>query len=128
MSSAKINDNNIVSVLLIFSLIILAVLSAGGALLVSPGFGATVLMGGVLALANFLWLAEALRRVLQMEAGQARRFAHVRYLLRIAVMGCLLYILIVVFGVNIFGLLLGLSIVVFSISGLAIFKSIQKGG
>lgn len=128
MSSVKINDNDIVSVLLIFSLIILAVLSAGGALLVSPGFGATVLVGGILALANFLWLAQALRRVLQMEAGQARRFAHIRYLLRLSVMGCLLYIMIVVFHVNIFGLLLGLSIVVFSISGLAIFKSIQKGG
>jgi ATP synthase I subunit len=124
----KINDHNIVAVLTGGSLVLTLLIAMGGAFCISLKFAAGVTTGGMLAMANFLWLVSALKRVLMLPVAEASRFAYLRYLLRLAVMGGLLYLLIVRLGIDIFGLLLGLSVLVFSITGLALYKLTCKGG
>ena len=128
MGPVKITDRNIVSVLAGGSAILLLVLALGGTLFGSLKFGASILTGGVLALANFFWLASALRRVLQLPVATAGKFANLRYLLRLAVMGVILYLLIVHAGVDVIGLILGLSVIVVTVTVLALYTLTCKGG
>jgi len=110
------------------SLLTSVVLGAASALLLSPRFGVSVLAGGILATANFVWLRRGLEAVLVLNPRVASRFATLRFLLRLAVMAAVLYFLIVVLAADIFGLVLGLSILVINIIILSIYLSTRKGG
>jgi len=107
----RINEDNIFPRLVAGSLITSGVVGAATALLVSPRFGISLLAGGVLATANFVWLRRGL------EAS-----------LRLAIMALLLYLVIVRLGADIFGLLLGLSVLVINITIFSIYLSTRKGG
>ena len=98
------------------------------ALLVSLKFGVSLMAGGLLATANFIWLRRGLEASLQLSPGIASRFATLRFLLRLAIMALLLYVLIVQLGADIFGLLLGLSVLVINIIVFSIYLSTRKGG
>ena len=128
MGLVKINDDNIVSVLLVGSGAVLLLCAISGALFGSLKFAGSILAGGLLALVNFAWLAGALRKVLQLPTGKAERFAQIRYVMRLAAMGVILYILIVPVGIDIIGLLIGLSVLIVSIVGLALYTLSLKGG
>ncbi len=128
MSRTKIDDDNIVTVLLLGSGSLLAVLTIGGAAFGSLRFAGSILAGGLLALVNFVWLSSALRKVLLLPAARATRFAQLRYLMRLAAMGAVLYLLIVKVGIDIIGLFIGLSVLVASIVGMALYKLTLKGG
>ena len=104
------------------------VVGAATALLVSPRFGISLLAGGVLATANFVWLRRGLEASLRLTPGIASRFATLRFLLRLAIMALLLYVVIVRLGADIFGLLLGLSVLVINITIFSIYLSTRKGG
>ena len=101
---------------------------AATAAMISPRFGISLFAGGLLATANFLWLRRGLTAALRLHASVAVRFAIFRYLLRLAVMALLLYFLIVRLNADIFGLLLGLSILVLNITAFSIYLSTRKGG
>ena len=58
----------------------------------------------------------------------ASRFASFRYLVRLGIMGLVLYVLLVYLKANIFGLLLGLSVLVLNIIAFSIYLSTRKGG
>ena len=127
----RINEDNLFARLVAGSFLLSAVAAALTALLVSPRFGLSLLAGGVLATANFVWLRRGLEATLQMNSGNpttASRFAVLRFLLRLAIMGVLLYLLIVVLKANVFGLLVGLSVLVINITLLSILLSTRKGG
>lgn len=124
----RINDENLLAVLLRGGWILLILLAAGSALFASSGFTAGVLAGGLLALANFAWLRNILARALNLEARQAARFAQLRYLLRLTLQGVAIYLLIVKVGVDVFGLLLGLSILVIIIMAVAIYQVTNRSG
>lgn len=124
----SINEGNIFSWLVGGSLLLSALLGAGCALLVSPRFGLSLFAGGVLATANFCWLRRGLETALQLHPANATRYATLRYLLRLAIMAFLLYLLIVRLGADIFGLLLGLSVLVLNIMAFSIYLSTRKGG
>jgi hypothetical protein len=128
MGRPKINDDNIVAALMPVSGVLLGVLVACGAIFGTLRFAGSILAGGLLALVNFAWLAGALKKVLQLPAAKAERFAQLRYVMRLAAMGVLLYVLIVRVGIDIIGLLIGLSVLVISIVGLALYKLTFKGG
>ena len=123
-----LNEGNIFPWLVGGSLLVSAVLGAACALFVSPGFGGSLFVGGVLATANFLWLRSGLETALRLQPRNASRFALLRYLLRLAIMAALLYLLIVQVGVDIFGLLIGLSVLVLNITAFSIYLSTRKGG
>ena len=128
MGRIRINEDNIFPRLIVGSLLMSAVLGAASALLVSPGFGVSLLAGGLLATANFIWLRRGLEAALRLTPGIASRFATLRFLLRLAIMALLLYVLIVVLKADIFGLLLGLSVLVVNITVFSIYLSTRKGG
>jgi hypothetical protein len=128
MTRKRINEDNIFSWLVGGSLVLTAVLSAATALLISGRFGASLLAGGLLATANFLWIRRGVQAALNLLPQNASRFALMRYLLRLAIMAFLLYVLIVQLGADIFGLLLGLSVLVVNITAFSIFLSTRKGG
>ena len=124
----RINEDNIFSWLVGGSLLLSAVLGAASALFISPRFGVSLLAGGVLATANFCWLRRGLEAALRLAPANASRYATLRYLLRLAIMALLLYLLIVRLGADIFGLLLGLSVLVLNITAFSIYLSTRKGG
>ena len=124
----RINEDNIFSRLVAGSLLLTVVSGALLALIVSFKFGVSLFAGGMLATANFLWLRRGLETALRLQPANASRYATLRYLLRLAVMAFLLYLLIVRLGVDIFGLLLGLSVLVLNIIAFSIYFSTRKGG
>lgn len=124
----KLNEDNIVPWLIRGCLIVSVVLGAAGALLVSPRFGGSLFIGGLLATIDFVWLRRGLVATLQQHASTATRFATVRFFSRLAVMAVVLYFLIVRVGVDIFGLVIGLSVLVLNITAFSIYLSTRKGG
>ena len=129
MTAVKINENNIFTLLIRGSCVALAVLTIFGVILGSLKFGASILIGGLLAIANFFWLRNILQRTLLLQPQTASRFALVRYIVRLALLGVVLFLLITYFDVDIFGLLLGLSVLVITIIALSLYyMSTLKGG
>ena len=84
--------------------------------------------GGILALCNTFWLKLSVQRAMGLEPRQAGRFAVVRYLLRLATLAGLLYLLIVKVGINIIGLIIGLSVLVLVIIGFSLYRAARTGG
>ena len=123
-----IPDENLLAVLFRGGWILLILLVAGSLLFASTGFTAGVLSGGLLALANFAWLRSVLARALDLESHQAARFAKLRYLLRFTLLAVAIYLLIVRVHVDLYGLLLGLSILVINIMSVAIYQVTNRSG
>ena len=129
MAAIRITEDNLFTVLTRGSWLLVALLALGGLITVSAAFALSVLVGGMLAIANFYWLRSILRRALDQQADRASRFAQLRYLLRFALLGVAIYLLVVVGKADVIGLLLGLSVLVISIIGVAIYYSVTlKGG
>jgi len=128
MTRIRISEDNLFPWLLAGSLVLSLVLAAATALLVNPRFGLSVLAGGILASANFIYIRRGLEAALSALPANASRFALIRFLLRLAIMAVLLYVLIVLLGANVIGVVLGLSVLVVNIIALSIYMSTRKGG
>jgi len=127
MTTVKINENNIFTVLTAGSLALLALLAVVGFLFGSVRFALSVLAGGVLAIANFYWLRSILVRAFRLTPEQAPRFALFRYVVRLAVLAAVIFVLIVTCRADVFGLLLGLSVLVLNIMALSFYMMSAKG-
>jgi asparagine N-glycosylation enzyme membrane subunit Stt3 len=128
MATIRITDDNLLTVVASGSICLVVILAFGGWLLISASFAGGVVIGGALALINFVWLRTALQQVLQMSANVATRSATLRYLVRLSAMGFVLWLLIVQAKVNVFGLLVGLSVLVLSIAMVSLYKLLHMGG
>jgi hypothetical protein len=128
MRKVRINDENIVTALNAGSWILLALMAGAGLLLVSRNFALGVLAGGVLAIANFHWLHSIIKRALLLSANKADSFARIRYVLRLAIVALIIWILILRCNIDLIGLLVGLSVLVINIFALTIYRLISKGG
>ena len=124
----RIHEDNIFLWVVAGSLGLSVALGLITALAVSPKFGLSLFAGGILATLNFLRLRRGLEAVLQTRPENATRFATFRFILRLAVMAILLYVLIVHLHADIIGLLLGLSVLVINITAFSIYLSTRKGG
>ncbi len=127
MKAVRITDDNIFTVLVTGSWVLLALLCIGGLIFGSPRFAAGTLTGGLIAIANFYWLLSILKRVLLMTTGKAGRFVQIRYVLRLALMALVIWFLIVRVGIDAIGLLVGLSVLVINIIALSIYRLTLKG-
>lgn len=127
MTTVRVNEHNIFTVLAIGSLAFLTALALGGLLFGSARFAAGVVAGGVLAVANFYWLRSILVRAFRLLPKEAPRFAVLRYLVRLTLLAVAVFVLIVYCRVDIFGLLLGLSALVFNIIALSIYMISKQG-
>lgn len=128
MDLVKITENNFFTVLIFGNCALLAVMALAGLVFVSSGFAAGMLAGGIIAIINCYWLYFILQRALQLPAQQAVRFTLLRYLLRLILIAVIVSALIIYFKINVFGLLLGLSILVINIMGITIHISTRKEG
>ncbi len=122
------NDENIVTVLKIGSWVLLALLTFTGWYFFDRHFAVSVVAGGLLAIVNFYWLHNILNRAVSLSKGKAQRLAMSRYFLRLAVIGIIVWLLIVRFRINLIGLILGLSVLIINIFALTIYRLISKGG
>jgi hypothetical protein len=94
---------------------LLATLVAGSLLLRSSRFSLGVLYGGLISIVNFHWLYRNLLNVFTKHSSQARKAILVRYYLRLAVTGLVLYWIISGNLADVIGLVIGLSVVVLNI-------------
>jgi hypothetical protein len=128
MTPVPENDHNLFRTLTAASWILLALLVSGGWILGSPQFAAGIACGGFLALGNAFWLKRSIERAMGLEPRQAGRFAVARYVVRLAVLAGLLYLLIVKIGIDIIGLVVGLSVLVIVIIGCSLYRAARNGG
>ncbi|MBJ6726027.1 ATP synthase subunit I [Geomesophilobacter sediminis] len=126
--TTRINEDNIYGRLLQWSGWMTLGLAVLGLLIFSVRFGLSVLAGGILATANFYRMRQGLEAILNIQPANPSRYAFLKYLGRIAVMAILLYVLIVYLKADLFGLLLGLSVLVINVILFSIFLSTRKGG
>jgi hypothetical protein len=128
MRTVRISDEKIVTVLNLGSLALLALFALGGLIFISGRFAAGILVGGMLAIANFNWQHSIIKRALLLSTEKAGRFAQARYVLRLAIMALIIWFLIVRIGIDPIGLLVGLSVLVLNIFALTIYRLNSKGG
>lgn len=100
--------------------IILGISLVVSAVLLPHSFTLGILVGGLVSIANFYWLAKDLKRLFgQFSEGvtptRAKYFILMKFYLRFIVTGVVLYIVITRMPVSVIGLVVGLSIVVISI-------------
>lgn len=91
-------------------------------------FAFGVLVGGIICLINFQWLYRHAKAAVSLTTSTGKAFMAKRYILRLAIMGIVLYALIAYVKVDVIGLLLGLSVVVLGIMAYACFIYIFAGG
>ena len=127
MGRTRISEDRVIAAVTKGGVLLLVVLCLAGYLFVSWKFAAGILAGGILALGNFYWMRNTLRRVLHLQPSQASSFAQFRYLLRLGFAALVLYVLIVHASIDITGLILGLSVLVVTIAGLSFYMLLDKG-
>jgi ATP synthase I subunit len=127
MTTVRINENNIFTVLTVGSLTLLALLAVAGLIFGSARFALSVLAGGSLAIANFYWLRSILVRAFRLQPQETPRFTMLRYIVRLTVLAAAVFFLMVYGKADVFGLLLGLSVLVFNIIALSIYMISAKG-
>ena len=100
-----------------FNWVLLALLATGSFVFFSRKFALGVLVGGILAIANFYLMKRSLLRALDPQREGKTRFLYLlKYYLRFAALGLVIALLLIKGWVNPFGMLLGLSIIVLGIA------------
>ncbi|ACM18828.1 ATP synthase-associated magnesium import membrane protein AtpI [Geotalea daltonii FRC-32] len=127
MTRVKISENNFFTLLSRASIALTILLALIASSFTSPRFSAGILAGGLLAVANFYWLRNILQRALLLQVEDAPRFAILRYVVRLALLAVALLLLVIYAKVDIFGLLIGLSVLVVNIIALSIYLSLKGG-
>lgn len=89
-------------------------------------FAAGVLLGGFISIINFQWLARSLRGMFKNPAGNVKGPALAKYYIRLTLTAIVLFCLIAGDVVNVFGLLIGLSVVVINIVATMITSLTKK--
>lgn len=120
------SEKDILSVVYRLSWLILVVMSLLS-MFYSVSFGTSVALGGLIALGNHFWLRSIMERVLLLQPGNPKSYAIIRYVLRMTITA-LIILMLMKTGINIFGLLVGLSILVISITAVSVFMSLSDKG
>lgn len=113
--------------------LVLAVLTVAGWLAWGQDFAVGILVGGLLAVLNFHFMAYILnstlnrrwtsREEVQTAGRQAVPFMALKYVLRFTILAAIIFYLVTTGRVNIFGLLVGLSTVVLTLIILGLLES-----
>ena len=127
MTTIERVEKDILSIVTKWSWLLLVALTVTCSLLGSLNFGIGVAAGGLIALGNNFWLRSIMERILVQQRSDARSYAIVRYLLRLTISGVII-VTLMRFGVNIAGLLVGLSVLVITITTVSVFLSLSDKG
>jgi hypothetical protein len=112
-----IKDEALIKKIELFNWVLLALLTSSSFVFFSREFAFGVLVGGILAIANFYLMKRSLFRALDPQRkGKTRFFYLLKYYLRLAALGLIIAWLLIKGWVSPFGMLLGLSIIVLGIA------------
>jgi len=120
-------ETDILAIVTKWSWLLLVIMTASCSIFGSTSFGLGVAAGGIIALGNNFWLRSTLERILIQQRTDARSYAIVRYILRLTISGIIILVLMK-FGINIAGLLVGLSTLVITITTVSVFLSLSDKG
>jgi hypothetical protein len=119
-----IKDEALIKKIELFNWVLLALLTSSSFVFFSREFGFGVLVGGILAIANFYLMKRSLFRALDPQRkGKTRFFYLLKYYLRFAALGLIIALLLIKGWVSPFGMLLGLSIIVLGIALVGIHEA-----
>jgi hypothetical protein len=90
--------------------------------------GMSILVGGAIAVINFLWLRNVIQRVLGLLPGKPVFYVQSRSFIRIILTGLVLYTVITSGWCSVIPLLVGLSVIVANIVALSIYGALRAGG
>lgn len=127
MTIIRTSDENLLPALSRYSWILLLILTAAGSMLVSARFGLSTLAGGILALGNYFWLRNIMQRILIQQRPDAKSYALLRYILRLSLLAIAVVVLFRI-GVDITGLLFGLSVLVITITIFSVYTLMRPKG
>jgi hypothetical protein len=96
--------------------------------LMGQKFSLGVLLGGAVSMANYYMLWRHTTSSVTLAAKQGKTFMIKRYILRLALTGAVLYVLIALLHVNTIGLLVGLSVIMLGVMSYACYTYISAGG
>ena len=85
-----------------------------------------ILFGGLISIVNFYWLYRSLLKVFQGFSDRTKSGIVIRYYIRIAVTGVVLFFIITRTPANVIGLIVGLSVVVVNIISTILFEFSKK--
>jgi hypothetical protein len=123
-TTMPIEDEALIKKVELFNWVLLALLTSSSFVFFSRDFGFGVLVGGVLAIANFYLMKRSLFRALDPQRkGKTRFFYLLKYFLRLAALGLIIAWLLIKGWVSPFGMLLGLSIIVIGIALVGIHEA-----
>ncbi len=120
-----IHEDNLFAAIIKSSVVLLLLLSLSGLAFFSPTTTLGILAGGAIGIVNFLWMRNILRRILGILPTNPGRYAVAWFVARMSVMALALYILLVSGYFSPFGLLAGLSIIVFTIIALTLYNALH---
>jgi len=120
-------ETNILAIDTKWNWLLLVIITATCSIFGSTSFGLGVAAGGIIALGNNFWLRSILERILIQQRADARSYAIVRYILRLTISGIIIVTLMKL-GINIAGLLVGLSTLVITITTVSVFLSLSDKG
>jgi hypothetical protein len=123
-----INEDNLFAVIIKGSLGLLAFLTLAGWVFFSGRFGLGALVGGCIAIANFLWIRNVLQRILTQLPANATKYAQLRFVARLSLTGVILYFVITSGWFSLAGVFVGLSIIVINIIVLSLYSALRAGG
>jgi hypothetical protein len=127
MTRIRITDENLLPAMFRFSWLLLLILTVAGLLLGSGIFSLSILVGGVLAIANNYWLTNILQRILLQQRSDAVTYAVLRFFLRYLLLAVAV-LTVLRMGANIAGLLLGLSTLVITTIVFTLYTLMQPKG
>jgi len=123
-----INEDTLYAAVIKRCLVLLSVLAIIGFAAFSVQAGLGVLAGGVIAIVNFFWMRNILQRTLGLLPSNPTRYALMRFLLRMTILGIVLYYILTSAWFSVFGLFVGLSVVVINIMYLSLSSALRTGG
>lgn len=106
--------------------IFLGVAAAASYVFGSLNFTLGVLAGGIISIANFYGMSRSLRKGFANVSARTKSFLMIRYYMRFVLTGVVIYFLLTRTEISIFGLLIGLSIVVINIVVSTIYDLSKK--
>ncbi len=106
--------------------IILGIVSVVSLIFLPLNFTLGIFAGGLISIANFYGLTSSLRRAFSNVSGRTKSFLMFRYYIRFILTGVVIYFLLTRTDISIFGLLIGLSLVVFNIIGSTLYELSKK--
>lgn len=110
----------------ISNFVILGTLLAVSSPLMPTNFTLGIFVGGIISIANFYWLYRDLKNAFQNLSDRLKGLMIAKYYVRFAVTAVILYFVITRLPVDIFGLLVGLSLVVINIVITAVVECQRK--